>query len=181
MSAEAAPFAVLTDIAERSRSFSKGLPAQEEAVELWNGIGFILNGQHYVAPMGEVVEILHIPRHTKVPGVKAFMLGAANVRGRLLPLIDLAAFMGLPRVSRTQRDRRVIVMDQDDIFSGLVVDSVLGMQYFAVDSFVESPEEENEILRPFLHGGYVRNEQLWKVFSMVELVEDERFLDVAQW
>lgn len=181
MSAEAAPFSVLTDIAKRSRSLSRGLPAQEEAIELWNGIGFILHGQRYVAPMGEVVEILHIPRHTQVPGVKSFMLGAANVRGRLLPLIDLAAFMGLPRVARSHRDRRVLVVEQDDIFSGLIVDSVLGMQYFAVDSFIEDPTEEKEALRPFLRGGYVRNEELWKVFSMVELVEDERFLDVAQW
>ena len=181
MPAEAAPFALLTDIARRSRTLSKGLPAQEEAVELWNGIGFTLNGQRYVAPMGEVVEILHIPRHTQVPGVKAFMLGAANVRGRLLPLIDLAAFIGLPRASRSQRDRRVLVIEQDDVFCGLIIDSVLGMQYFAADSHVENLNEEAEALSPFLHGGYFRNDELWRVFSMVELVEDERFLDVAQW
>jgi twitching motility protein PilI len=181
MSAEAAPFAILTDIARRSRSLSKGLPAQEEAVELWNGIGFVLNGQRYVAPMGEVVEILHIPRYTQIPGVKTFMLGAANVRGRLLPLIDLAAFVGLPRASRSHRERRALVVEQDDIFCGLIVDSVLGMQYFDVDSFFDDPKEENEALSTFLHGGYLRNEELWKVFSMIELVEDERFLDVAQW
>lgn len=181
MSAEAAPFAILTDIFRRSRALSKGLPAQEEAVELWNGIGFILNGQRYVAPMGEVVEILHVPRHTHIPGVKPFMAGAANVRGRLLPLIDLAAFMNLPRGARSNRDRRVMVVEQDDIFSGLIVDSVLGMQYFAVDSFIDDPREDNASLRPFLRGGYLRNEELWKVFSTIELVEDERFLDVAQW
>lgn len=181
MSAEAAPFAILTDISKRSRSLSKGLPAQEEAVELWNGIGFVLNGQRYVAPMGEVVEILHIPRYTQVPGVKTFMLGAANVRGRLLPLVDLAAFLNLPRQSRSNRERRVMVVEQDDIFSGLIVDSVLGMQYFAVDSFIDDPQEEHGSLRPFLRGGYRRNEELWKVFSTVELVEDEHFLDVAQW
>ncbi len=53
MSAQAAPFAVLTDIAQRSRSMAAGLPEQQEAVELWNGIGFVLSGEHYVAPMGE--------------------------------------------------------------------------------------------------------------------------------
>ena len=97
MSAQAAPFAVLTDIATRSRQRAAGLPAQEEAVELWNGIGFHLAGERYVAPMGEVVEILHVPRYTHIPGVRNFMLGAANVRGRLLPIIDLALFFGLPR------------------------------------------------------------------------------------
>ncbi|MFE8070190.1 chemotaxis protein CheW [Marinobacteraceae bacterium S3BR75-40.1] len=181
MSAQAAPFAVLTDIAKRSKALATGLPAQEEAIELWNGIGFSMAGQHYVAPMGEVVEILHVPRYTQIPGVRRFMLGAANVRGRLLPLIDLAAFFGVPHGTRHLRDRRVLVVEHDDIFSGLVVDDVLGMQYFAVDNYVDQPEEPTDAIKPFLQGGYKRNDELWKVFSTVELVEDEQFLDVAQW
>lgn len=181
MSAQAAPYAVLTDIAQRSRMLASGLPEQQQAVQLWNGIGFVLAGQRYVAPMGEVVEILHVPRFTHVPGVRSFMLGAANVRGRLLPLIDLAHYFELPRSSRSQRERRVLVVEQGDVFSGLVVDSVSGMQYFAVDSFVADPTETPANVQPFIQGGYGRNEEIWKVFSTFELLEDERFLDVAQW
>ena len=181
MSAQAAPFAVLTDIAARSQSLASGLPEQQQAVELWNGIGFVLAGERYVAPMGEVTEILHVPRFTHIPGVRPFLLGAANVRGRLLPLVDLAGFFDIPRSSRSQRERRVLVVEQGDIFSGLVVDSVLGMQYFATDSFKDSPEGVPENVRPFVSGGYERNEEVWKVFSAVDLLEDERFLDVAQW
>ncbi|SFM48238.1 chemotaxis protein CheW [Marinobacter pelagius] len=181
MSAQAAPFAVLTDIAQRSRSMAAGLPEQQEAVELWNGIGFVLSGEHYVAPMGEVTEILHVPRFTHIPGVRPFLLGAANVRGRLLPLVDLASFFDIPRSSRSQRDRRVLVVEQGDVFSGLVVDSVLGMQYFTTDSFREAPQGVPESVRPFVTGGYERNEEVWRVFSAADLVADEHFLDVAQW
>ena len=181
MSAQAAPFAVLTDIAQRSRAMAAGLPEQQEAIELWNGIGFVLAGQRYVAPMGEVVEILHVPRYTHVPGVRPFMLGAANVRGRLLPLVDLAHFFDLPRSSRSGRERRVLVIEQGDVFSGLVVDGVAGMQYFAVDSFVAAPDNVPSVVQPFVQGGYERNEETWNVFSTTELVGDERFLDVAQW
>lgn len=181
MSAQAAPYALLTDIARRSRVLASGLPEQQQAIELWNGIGFILAGQRYVAPMGEVVEILHVPRYTHVPGVRSFMLGAANVRGRLLPLIDLAHFFDLPRSSRSQRERRVLVIEHGDLFSGLVVDSVSGMQYFAVDKFVAQPEGSPADVQPFVQGGYERDEEVWKVFSTFELMEDERFLDVAQW
>lgn len=181
MSAQAAPFAVLTDIAQRSRSMAAGLPEQHEAVELWNGIGFVLAGERYVAPMGEVTEILHVPRFTHIPGVRPFMLGAANVRGRLLPLIDLSSFFDIPRSSRSMRDRRVLVLEQGDVFSGLIVDGVAGMQYFAVDSFVAQPEGVPDSVQPFVNGGYERNEEVWKVFSAVDLVDDERFLDVAQW
>ncbi len=181
MSAQTAPFAVLTDIAQRSLAMAAGLPEQEEAVQLWNGIGFVLAGERYVAPMGEVTEILHVPRFTHIPGVRPFMLGAANVRGRLLPLVDLAHYFELPRSTRGFRDRRVLVVEQGDVFSGLVVDSVAGMQYFTVDSFVAEPGAVPASVQPFVHGGYVRNEETWKVFSTVELLDDERFLDVAQW
>lgn len=181
MSEQAAPFAVLTDIARRSRSLAAGLPEQQEAVSLWNGIGFTLAGQKFVAPMGEVVEILHVPRYTHVPGVRPFLLGAANVRGRLLPIIDLAQFLSLPRSPRSNRDRRVLVVEKDDIFSGLVVDDVAGMQYFAVDSFQPSPGNIPKSVSPFVQGGYRRDDEIWNVFSTFALVDDEHFLDVSQW
>ncbi len=180
-STQASPFDVLVDIARRSHSMAAGLPAQEEAIELWNGIGFLLGDQRYVAPMGEVVEILDVPRFTQVPGVRSFLLGASNVRGRLLPIIDLSIFFGLPRPSRTLRERRILVVEHGDIFSGLVVDDVLGMQYFAVDNYVADVDEKTQGIKPFLQGGYERSEELWKVFSTIALTEDERFLDVAQW
>lgn len=181
MSAKANPFAVLTDIAERSRSAAGGLPEQPQATESWNGIGFVLAGERYVAPMGEVTEILHVPRFTRIPGVQSFLLGAANVRGRLLPLVDLAGFFAVPSSSRSQRERRVLVVEQGDVFSGLVVDAVLGRQFFAADSYTDSFEGLPEMVRPFISGGYAGNEEVWNVFSTVDLLEDERFLDVAQW
>ena len=180
MSAQAAPFAVLTDIARRSRHLSGGLPEQQQAAEQWNGIGFVLAGKHYVAPMGEVTEILHVPRFTQIPGVRSFLLGAANVRGRLLPLVDLNAFFELPHSASNQRQRRVLVVEKEDVFSGLVVDAVFGMQYFDSKNFTPDADNVPDRIQPFVAGGYVRNGATWNVFSATQLLGDERFLDVAQ-
>ena len=180
MPAQPAPFAVLTNIALRSRQLSAGLPEQEKTAEQWNGIGFMLAGEHYVAPMGEVTEILHVPRFTQIPGVRPFLMGAANVRGRLLPLVDLDAFFELPRSGTGPRQRRVLVVEKDDLFSGLVVDSVLGMQYFGAENFTSDTSGVPDRIQPFVAGGYTRNGETWNVFSATELLGDERFLDVAQ-
>ena len=88
------PFEILEEIARKSIELSIGLPQQDEAVELWSGIGFLMGKHHYVAKMGTVSEILHLPRYTAVPGVKPWMRGVANVRGRLLPVMYLSR---LPR------------------------------------------------------------------------------------
>ena len=47
------------------------LPAQQEVAQTWSGIGFRIGEQHFVAPMGEIDEVLHEPRYTMLPGVKA--------------------------------------------------------------------------------------------------------------
>lgn len=176
----ASPFSILTDIAQRSKAYSRGLPAQEEVVELWSGIGFTLAGQKYVAPMGEVVEILHLPRFTQVPGVKHWVYGVSNVRGRLLPILDLGLFFSMTQSGVSLREKRVLVIEQGEIFSGLVVDSVLGVQYFAVDSYRNYADNVTQTLAGFIHGSYIKNEEEWKVFSTVTLAQDERFLDVSQ-
>ena len=180
MSAQAAPFAVLTNIALRSRQLSTGLPEQKKTAEQWNGIGFMLAGEHYAVPMGEVTEILRVPRFTQIPGVRPFLIGAANVRGRLLPLVDLDTFFDLPRLATGPRQRRVLVVEKDDVFSGLVVDSILGMQYFGAENFTSDTRGVPSRVRPFVAGGYTRNGETWNVFAATELLGDERFLDVAQ-
>ncbi len=175
------PFTLLAELERQCKQCAEGLPAQEEVVELWNGIGFELAGRKYVIPMGEVGEILHIPRFTQVPGVKSWMNGVANVRGRLLPIMDLAQFFGLPATSRSNRNRRVLIVERGDVFSGLIVDSVHGMQYFPIDSYQQSAQDIPSAIRPFVQGQYIKNDEAWTVFSPFLLIEAPSFVDVAQW
>ncbi|WP_020407055.1 chemotaxis protein CheW [Hahella ganghwensis] len=174
------PFSVLVDIENKSRALAEGLPAQEDVIELWNGIGFSLAGHKFVAAMGEVVEILPVPRFTQIPGVKGWMEGIANVRGRLLPIMDLSEFFGLDHKTRSTRDRRVLVIEKGDIFSGLIVDGVLGMQYFPVDSFQEGKSDVPDKIQDFVSGYYARSQDRWNVFNTDNLIDNPNFLNVAQ-
>ncbi len=143
------PFALLVDIANRGKSNASALPQQLEAVSYWRGVGFMLAGQQFVADMGQISEILQPPRMTKVPGVKSWVLGVANVRGRLVPVMDLAGMLGLS--SRASwRSRRVLVVEQGDLLTGLLVDAVLGMQQFPVDTMRTVTEVEKS-LEQYVH------------------------------
>ena len=130
-----------------------------------------------LAAMGEITEILHEPRYTALPRVKAWVRGVANVRGRLLPIIDLSRFFGVA-ASGGRKQRRVLVLDRDDLFVGLLVDEVLGMQHLPVSTFsTELPELEPRV-RPYVVGGY-QGEREALVFNFRALARDQDFLDVA--
>ena len=96
MSGEVAhSFEALRNLAKKSVQFAVGLPAQDEAVEYFSGIGFGFANFQFVAELGMVSELLEVPKFTIVPGVKPWVLGVSNIRGRLIPIIDLARYFDL--------------------------------------------------------------------------------------
>lgn len=172
------PYERLAQIDALCRGQSVGLPAQQETTQTWSGIGFRIAGQHFVAPMTEVAEVLHEPRYTLLPGVKKWVSGVANVRGRLLPVMDLCGFFGA-ELSSAKKLRRLLVVEYRDVFAGLTVDAVFGMQYFEVDSYSETLPNTHAAFAPFVQGAFVRDQQSWFVFSPHALARDEDFLDVV--
>jgi twitching motility protein PilI len=171
-------FQLLLEIDQRCRSRAAGLPSQETRQQDWTGIGFRMGEHCYVAPMGEIAEILHEPRYAVLPGVKPWVKGVANLRGRLLPIMDLCAFFG-HELSPLRKQRRVLVVEHQDVFAGLMVDEVLGMQHFNQRSLMPEPLIEFEAaVAPFVQGQFLR-EQAWLVFSPWALAQSPGFMDVA--
>lgn len=180
MSQPSHAFKVLLDVATETRNTAKGLPAQMDIRPHWSGIGFELFGRRFVAPMGEVTEMLEVPHYTHLPGVQSWIRGLANVRGRLLPLTDMAAFLG-GKLEAPRRNRRVLVVEMGDIYSGLMVDGVLGMQHFPVDTYTpDMAGIEYPAMVPYLQGAFRdEGDTEWSVFSPWRLVKDERFFASA--
>lgn len=176
-------FNALVDLAQRSRRSAKSLPSAVKVQPQWSGIGFNLLGQHFVAPIGEVSELLELPSFTRLPGVQPWIMGVANVRGRLLPLLDLAAFFG-GRLEGQRKRHRVLVLEIDELYTGLVVDTALGMQHFPADSYAAELEAVDDQLRDYLVGSYAKaaagDEERWYVFSPARLAEDPRFINAAR-
>jgi twitching motility protein PilI len=171
------PFAVLNQIAALSIAAAQGLPEQEETPPRWSGVGFELGGQRYVSPIGEVAEMLVKPEVTRVPGVKPWVLGVANVRGRLLTLLDLEAYFELP--AGNQKKQRVLAMDVGEFYCGVLVSDVLGMQHFALDSYSETAVAAQSQMQTYTQGVYEQDGQSWTVFSLFELASDPNFFNVA--
>ncbi|AIR88391.1 chemotaxis protein CheW [Pseudomonas cremoricolorata] len=171
-------FELLLDIDRRCRLLVADQPFEPSPAQAWSGIGFRIASHWFVAPMGEVAEVLREPRSSRVPGVRPWVVGVGNLRGRLLPVLDLSSFLGLAPVA-PGKQRRVLVLDHEDLFVGLLVDEVLGLQHFDLEHLQPTPPQP--VLRNaarFVQGHFpgARN---WAIFSPFALAQAPGFLDVA--
>lgn len=171
-------FQALVNLALQSRRCAKGLPAQVDITPHWSGIGFEVLGRRFVAPMGEVSEMLEVPHYTRLPGVQPWVKGVANVRGRLLPVCDLAVFLG-DRIHTGRKQQRILVLETEDLYTGLLVDQVFGMQHFPVDTYSSQLSYEHLAAASYSEGCYQGDGLEWTVFSPSKLSVDPHFSNAA--
>jgi twitching motility protein PilI len=172
------PFALLQELERRSRIAVAG-KTTGDIPEEWVGIGFRIGQENFVADRDQVREVLMLPETmTRVPGARRWLLGIANLRGHLLPLIDLKMLLGSGRTSQ-RRVSRVISINHREIPAGIVVDEVQGFRRFVDSEYVEHAPQTAARCERFLHGAYERGPDTWPVFDFYELLESSTFLQAA--
>ncbi len=82
-----------------------------------------VGGSNYAVPIGRVQEIIRVPHLTPVPRAGVDIEGVINLRGRVLPVVNLGARLGLEPTARS-REARVVIVDSDRGGVGLLVDGV---------------------------------------------------------
>lgn len=163
----------LADLA-KARATGRGSIGGSE----WYGIAFEVAGIQMVAPMGEVAEILNLPSFTPIPLTKPWLMGVANVRGRLLTLIDLANFLTLS--TEVAKSGKIMVIDQEGIFTGILVDQVFGMVHFSEAQYqsIELPEV-SVAFAPYHHGAFIKDDKAWHVMMLSLLYTNPDYLNAA--
>ena len=174
------PFDLLQEMERRSRAAVAGQGGLGSMPAEWVGVGFRVGQEQFVASRDQVREVLMLPdAMTRVPGAKRWVLGIANLRGHLLPLIDLKMLLGSGRTS-LRRMSRVISVNHREIPAGLVVDEVLGFRRFMDSEFGETWPQTALRCDRYLSGAYRRGQEVWPVFGLYELIESSTFLQAAQ-
>lgn len=178
MNNQRSPFKVLLSLSQRYADNARGLPAQEDIVATRKLICFSLLGHNLALPLEELIEIIEVPQLTLLPRVKHWVMGMANLRGRLLPVINLAEFLG-GKLNGSAKAQRIIVIEMLGVFIGLAVDRVHGMRHFKVDTFNRRAALVPEVLVPYAEGSFVQQDSPWVLLRPAQLLNDQRFMDVA--
>jgi len=84
-------------------------------------VGFMIGDEEYAVPILSIQEIIKPFSWTRVPQVPNYVLGVFNLRGSVIPLIDLRTKFGLPLKNQSE-DTRFIVMRNGNDVAGFVID-----------------------------------------------------------
>ena len=172
------PYALLQDIENRSRVKALGLPQQIEVRRTWSGVGFRLGGVYLLSKLEEVEEILISPEMTRVPSALSWVKGIANIRGMLLPILDLRDFIE-GESTESGRKARVLLIRKGELVSGLMVDEVFGMRHFFEEEHTDQVPVVSDNLKRYLKGAFRKGNMHWGVFNINNLATDPKFMDVA--
>lgn len=115
--------------------------------------------EHYALAVEDVLEVAELGDVTPVPGAGAAVLGVRNLRGQVLPVVDLATVFELPPA---QSDR-IVIAERGGLRAGLAVDAVTGVE--------ELPDASEEVDSPHLVGAALADGALVGVIDVGSVLE----------
>jgi purine-binding chemotaxis protein CheW len=135
-------------------------------------VAFRLAEERYAIEQKYVQEIYPLRALTPLPGVPPFYLGIINLRGQILPVIDLKKFFDLPDLGITDL-HVVLVVCVDDLELGILADAVSGVRSLAQDTLQTTLPTLTGIRMQFLKG--ISNEQV-VVLDAPKILQDPQLL-----
>ncbi len=119
--------------------------------ELRQFIGFSVGDEEYGLELRRVKEVIRVREITWLPRAPSFVKGIINLRGDMIPIIDLRHKFGLP-ASQGSTTTRVIVGEVDGKLMGMVVDSASQVVRIPADQIDPPPEVFGAVSRQFITG-----------------------------
>jgi purine-binding chemotaxis protein CheW len=126
---------------------------ERKAVEATEHLAtFFLAGEEYGVDVRLVQEIIRLSEITQVPRSPGFVKGVINLRGRIVPVVDLKRKLGLGEVDERARPARIVVAKLRDRLVGLLVDGASQVLKVPVSTIEGAPEEVVSIDANYIRG-----------------------------
>jgi purine-binding chemotaxis protein CheW len=132
---------------------------------------FCLANEEYGVAIIQVQEIIRQPDITRIPGMPVFIEGVINLRGRIIPVIDLRKRFGL-QLQELSDSTRVVVADAGGQTIGLVVDSVSEVVNLPKDQIDPIPPSIASIDAEYLSGVGKLEKRIIILLDLLKLLSD---------
>ena len=132
-------------------------------------VAFKLRREEYGFNILNVKEIKGLTDITRVPFASDFIKGVINLRGSVLPVIDLKKRLGLQDMEYTD-DTRIVVVREDDLEVGMIVDAVTGVITLNSEHIDAAKSVDNENSRFITGVGKVEEERLIILLNLEAII-----------
>ena len=135
---------------------------------------FALQDEEFGIEILRVQEIKGLSRITPIPNMPSFIKGVMNLRGTVVPIVDLRAKFSMPKAEYNQFTV-IIVVNIGEKIMGLVVDAVSDVLNIAESNIESAPDLGVDADTSFLTGIAKSGERLITLLNMDKLVDVDRF------
>ena len=144
-------------------------------------VSFKLGSEEYGVDIAQVQEINRMVAVTHVPRAPQFMEGVINLRGQLIPIIDLRTRFGMPRAEHT-KNTRIVVTEIAAKRVGMVVDSVSEVLRLPNDAIEDAPEMITGVDTEYIRGVGKVEDRLIILLDLARIVSnaEKRELEAAE-
>ncbi len=151
--------------------------APSESVDRKNNtsqfVGFRLAEQDYAFRIEQIQEIV-IPRQvTRTPQVPSYVEGVSNLRGTIIPIINLRCLFGLEAISADE-DTRTIVVNVGERTMGCTVDAVTQVVRIPAESIQPAPDVIATARTAYITGFARHDGRILVILNIDELLDPEK-------
>lgn len=136
-------------------------------------VSFRLANEEYGLNIMSVQEIILPGEITQIPEVPSYIRGLINLRGKVIPIVDLRKRFGLEASPPTEHTRIVVVNGGDGITFGVVVDAVTEVLRVEPDQVEPPPTGLSGLDRSYIHGLLKREERIMILLNMESVLSQD--------
>jgi purine-binding chemotaxis protein CheW len=132
-------------------------------------LSFKLGDELFASNVSKVLNILELSHITKVPKAPEYMIGVINLRGDVLPVVDLRQKFGLPKIEATNNTCILVLdiaLETESIHVGALVDSVQEVIEFEDSQIQPPPNIGSRYRSSFIHGIVKSNDDFIMLLDM---------------
>lgn len=141
-------------------------------------VEFKLGQEEYGIDILQVKTIERMMPITRVPKAPRFVEGVINLRGEIVPVIDLRKRFDLP-ITETTENTRIIIVSVDDITVGMIVDSATEVVQLDQDSIEPAPPITSSIDSDYLDGVGKLDDKLLILLNVEKLLKPQEIDELA--
>ena len=156
----------VSGVEETIQHDSKIAAASSDIVQL---VSFSLGGEEFGVDILKVQEINRIMRLTKVPNSPDFVDGIVNLRGKVIPVLNLRKRFGLPE-KETDTSTRIVVLEIKGSTIGFIVDAVSEVLRIPKNTIEPAPAIVSGVEADYIEGVGKLNDRLLIILNMDKIL-----------